>query len=255
MIIQDVNNTPFDFYFEDAPNMLLLDKTSVALTPGDELQLQASDRLHNIQNLTLQWTSSNEAIASVNSQGIVTANDVGTATITVTAAEDNTLSASCIVTVEAELPGHRYYQFAIEAISSGTVIQLSEFDLIDINGNEVTPLTTYAYTGDSFDGEGQEKLFDDNTNTKYCGPFSAGTTLYIFIDAGKRVSLSGYRLTTCGDTGRHPERNPVSWSLLGSNTQSDQADDDVWTLLDHRENDKTLGAYDRASYLLMHNTQ
>ena len=245
-IIQNVCNTPFDFYFGDVTNMLLLNKASITLMPDDKLQLQASNRLR--QNLTLQWTSNNEGVASVNNQGLVTANSPGTASITVTAAEDNTLSASCIVTVVSTLPGHRYYQFAIEAISGGSVIQLSEFDLIDINGNEIEPLSTYAHTGNSFNGEEQEKLFDDNTNTKYCGNFSVGTTLYIFIDAGKRVSLSGYRVTTGGDTGGHPERNPISWSLLGSNTQSSLPDDAVWTLLDHHENDKTLGAYDRASY-------
>ena len=245
-IIQNVCNTPFDFYFAGVSNLLSLNKASVTLLPSDKLQLQASNRLR--QNLTLQWTSNNEGVASVNNQGLVTANGPGTANITVIAAEDNTLSASCTVTVVSTLPGYRYYQFAIEATAGNTHIQLSEFDLLDQNGIEITPLTTYAHTGDSFNGEEQEKLFDDNTNTKYCGNFSAGTTLYIFIDAGKRVSLSGYRMTTGSDTGKYPDRNPTSWSLLGSNTQSSQPDDAVWTLLDHHENDNTLSAYDRASY-------
>ena len=248
MVMQDVCYTPFDFYYGDVPNLLTLNKESIKLTAGDELQLQASDRLHNIQNLTLQWNSSNEAVASVSNQGLVIANSPGTANITVTAAEDNTLRASCTVRVVSTLPGHRYYQFAIEAIGGGDCIQLSEFDLIDINGNEVTPLTTYAHTGNSFSGEEQDNLFDDNKWTKYCGNFTAGTTLYIFIDAGKRVSLSGYRMTTAADTNTYPERNPISWSLLGSDTKSSRPDDVAWTLLDHRENDNTLDAYSFESY-------
>ncbi len=249
MIIQNVNNTPFDFYFGDVPNSLSLNKESITLTPGERLQLQAFDRQHKIQDMTLQWTSNDEAVAGVNNQGLVVANGLGTATITVTAVEDNSLSASCTVTVVETLPGHRYYQFVITAIRGGDgSIQLSEFDLIDINGNEVTPLTTYAYTGDSYDGEGQDKLFDDNTNTKFCGQFSADDTLYIFIDAGKRVSLSCYRLTTGTDTFFYPDRNPISWALLGSNTKTSDAGDDVWEPLDHHENDYTLGTYSRAPY-------
>ena len=248
MVMQNVNYTPFDFFILDVPNLLSLNKESITLTPGEELQLQASDRLHNIQNLTLKWTSSNEGVASVNNQGLVEAKGLGTANITVTAVEDNSLHASCTVKVVEGLPGHRYYQFAIEAINGGDYIQLSEFDLIDINGNEVRPLTTYAYTGSSISGEEQENLFDDNTWTKYCGSFPAGTTLYIFIDAGKRVSLSGYRMTTAQDADKYPERNPITWSLLGSNTQSSQADDSDWTLLDHRENSQEPGAEGWMSY-------
>ena len=138
--------------------------------------------------------------------------------------------------------GHRYYQFAIEAIRDGNVIQLSEFDLIDKNGNEISPLTLYATTGTGFDNEGLENLFDNNTDTKFCGLFNAGTTLYIYIDAGRLVELSGYRITTANDTETYPGRNPVTWSLLGSNTKSEQPDDDVWMLLDRRVNDNTIGA-------------
>ena len=248
MTLQATNYVPYDFYIVDVTNKLTLNKQSITLLPSDEFQLQASDRFNTIQNLTLQWTSSNTSVATVNNQGLVMAKGLGTANITVTAVEDNTLTATCSVTVVAGLPGHRYYQFAIEAISGGSTIQLSEFDLIDQNGIEITPLSAYAYTGSSYNGESQKNLFDDNVVTKYCGPFSSGTTVYIFIDAGKRVTLSGYRMTTGDDTIWYPERNPVSWSLLGSNTKSEQPDDAAWTLLDHRENDNTLAAQSCAPY-------
>ena len=143
---------------------------------------------------------------------------------------------------------HRYYQIAIEAIADGNVIQLSEFDLLDKNGNEISPLELYAYTGTGFGGETQENLFDNNLSTKYCGSFSAGTTLYLYVDAGKQVELSGYRMTTANDTQAFPGRNPISWSLLGSNTKSTQPDADVWMLLDHRQNDNTLKAVNNTSF-------
>ena len=72
--------------------------------------------------------------------------------------------------------------------------------------------------------------------------------IYIYIDAGKPVELSGYRITTAADTQTYPGRNPVTWSLLGSNTKSEAPDDEVWTLLDHRENDTTLGAANYQPY-------
>ena len=243
MTMQATNYTPYDFFIRDVTNKLTLSKHSIILLLDEELQLQVKDRFNFIQDMTLQWTSTNEAVAIVNDQGLIVATGLGEADIIVTSVEDETMRDVCTVKVEADLPGHRYYQFAIEAIGGGETVQLSEFDLIDKNGNEVTPITTYAYTGSSYsDSESQEKLFDDDIHTKYCGPFSSGTTLYIYIDAGKKVTLSGYRMTTCNDTRRNPERNPVSWSLLGSNTQSEQPYDAVWTLLNHRENDNTLGA-------------
>lgn len=243
MTMQATNYTPYDFFIREVTNKLTLSKHSIILLLDEELQLQVKDRFNVIQDMTLQWTSTSEAVAIVNEQGLIVATGLGEADIIVTSAEDETLRDVCTVKVEADLPGHRYYQFAIEAIGGGETIQLSEFDLIDKNGNDVTPITTYAYTGSSYsDNESQEKLFDDDINTKYCGPFSSGTTLYIYIDAGKKVTLSGYRMTTGNDTDSYPQRNPVSWSLLGSNTQSEQPDDAVWTPLDHRENDNTLGA-------------
>ena len=66
------------------------------------------------------------------------------------------------------------------------------------------------------------------------------------MDAGKPVELSGYRITTAADTQAFPERNPVSWSLLGSNIKAPSDED--WTLLDHRENDTTLGAANYQPY-------
>jgi hypothetical protein len=60
--------------------------------------------------------------------------------------------------------------------------------------------------------------------------------------------LSGYRITTAKDTKSFPGRNPVTWSLLGSNTRSEVPDDEVWTLLDRREDDTTLGATNYTPY-------
>ncbi len=223
---------------------LSLSEHNIELVPGEELQLRV-----NTLNTSLQWTSSNERVASVSSQGLVTAKALGKAKVIVTDPTDETQTDTCLVTVLKEHPGHRYYQFAIEATKSNNQIQLSEFDLIDADGNEVRPLTTYYYTGNSFNtNESQPMLFDDDINTKYGGSFTQGQTLYIYIDAGERVVLSGYRLTTANDTQAFSGRNPTSWSIYGSNTKSQSPNDDVWTLLDHRQNDNTLEAENYKAY-------
>ena len=246
--MQATNYLPYDFYIPRALESLTLSQHSAMLLPDEELQLQASYTPVTMQNLKLQWTSTDEGVATVNQEGHVVATGLGTADIILSAPNISTLRDTCTITVVEELPGHRYYQLAIEAIGGGSTIQFSEFDLLDTDGNEIKPLTLYACTGEYIKDHDQGDLFDDDVTTKYCGSFTAGTTLYIYIDAGRPVMLSGYRITTAADTQSFPERNPVSWSLFGSNTKSEVPDEEVWTLLDHREDDNTLGAVNYQPY-------
>lgn len=242
------NYKPVDFYIPRSLESLALDQHSATLLPGDELQLRYSYAPLTLQNLRLQWTSTDESVATVDAKGHVTAQGLGTAHVILSAPNVSTLRDTCTVTVVKSLPGHRYYQLAIDAVANGSTIQLSEFDLLDRNGQEVEPLALYACTGSFIKDHDQADLFDDDTSTKYCGYISNGTTLYIYIDAGQPVLLSGYRFTTAADTQTYPGRNPVTWSLLGSNTRSEVPDDAAWTLLDRRENDTTLGAANLQPY-------
>ena len=246
--MEATNYTPYDFYIPHALESLALDKHSAMLEVGQEAQLEAILTPVIMQNIGLQWTSTNEDVATVDQNGHIVAVGLGSADIILSAPNYSTLQDTCKVTVVEELPGHRYYQFAIEAIQNGGTIQFSEFDLLDSEGNEIDPLTLYAWTGNYVSNHPQADLFDNSPYTKYCGSFSVGTTLYIYVDAGKKVTLSGYRLTTANDTNKYPGRNPSSWSLFGSNTKSEVPDDEVWTLLDHRENDNTLGAVNYTPY-------
>ena len=246
--LQAVNYKPFDFYIPHALKTLSLDKHSAILLPGEELQLEASYTPITMQNLRLKWTSTDEQVATVDEQGHVVAVGLGRTDIIISTPNVSTLRDTCTVTVVETLPGHRYYQLAIEQIAEGSVIQFSEFDLLDKEGNEVKPLTLYANTGTYIKTHSADKLFDDNLSTKYCASFSPDNTLYIYIDAGQPVMLTGYRFTTAADTQTFPGRNPITWSLLGSNTKSEVPDDEAWTLLDRREGDSTLGAANFAPY-------
>ena len=76
-----------------------LNKTDMSLTEGDFETLVATITPSNATNGNVVWSSSNDSVAIVNSNGIVSAMAFGKATITVTT-EDGKKTASCNVTVE-----------------------------------------------------------------------------------------------------------------------------------------------------------
>ncbi len=69
-----------------------------AMAPNATKQLKAVVYPTDAANKNVTWTSDNNAIATVNAEGIVTAKTVGTATITATT-EDGSHTDTCVVTV------------------------------------------------------------------------------------------------------------------------------------------------------------
>lgn len=78
-----------------APQKITLSQTSVSLMQGKTLKLKAAAAPAEAAGADIQWTSSNEKVASVDSNGNVTALAQGTAVIT--AAAENGVKASCAV--------------------------------------------------------------------------------------------------------------------------------------------------------------
>ena len=78
-----------------------LNKTTLELLVGASETLVATVKPDNTTDPTVTWTSSNEAVATVDSEGKVTAVAVGTATITATC---GSVSATCAVTANPVLP-------------------------------------------------------------------------------------------------------------------------------------------------------
>lgn len=66
---------------------------------GDTFQLSADVAPENATNKTLNWSSSTTSVASVDTNGLVTAKSAGTAIITARAADGSNISKSCIVNV------------------------------------------------------------------------------------------------------------------------------------------------------------
>ena len=79
---------------------ITLNLTAVTLNESGTLQLEAAVQPDNAADKTVVWTSSNEAVATVDESGVVTAIGTGSAEITVTANDGSGQSATCVVTVK-----------------------------------------------------------------------------------------------------------------------------------------------------------
>jgi len=77
-----------------------LSKTAVSIILNDTEELSATISPSNATNKTVTWSSSNPAVATVNSSGLVKGVSVGSATITATTSDGN-YTATCAVTVYA----------------------------------------------------------------------------------------------------------------------------------------------------------
>ena len=92
-----------------------LNKTSAELTEGNTMQLSATVLPSNATNKTVTWTTSNSSVATVSSNGLVTAKSSGTATITATTTDGTNLSASCEVTVAQDISNYDNYLLISDA--------------------------------------------------------------------------------------------------------------------------------------------
>jgi hypothetical protein len=80
---------------------ITLNVAEASLKVNETTTLTATVLPETATNKSVTWTSSNESVATVDANGMVTALEVGVATITATTADGSDLSASCKVTVLA----------------------------------------------------------------------------------------------------------------------------------------------------------
>lgn len=108
-----------------------LNRSSAQLTEGSTLQLTADVYPTNATNRNVNWSSSNTSVAYVDSRGLVTAKNAGSATITCRAADGSGCSDVCRLTVEP----------AVVYVSS---ISLDRTDL-SLNAGETIQLNAAVY--------------------------------------------------------------------------------------------------------------
>ena len=101
--IDESTSFPYLPEFDTPVSMVILDKTEAELMLGETLRLSATVLPDDVRNPKVLWTSSNDKVATVDADGVVTAIAVGETTITATAADGSGVSATCKVTVTTKL--------------------------------------------------------------------------------------------------------------------------------------------------------
>ena len=107
------NFFPHEFVIARA---ISLDMTTIEFSDrGQNQLLVATLTPDNVLDKSVTWTSSDPAVATVSNEGLVTAVDIGTATITATTNDGSNLSATCAVTVVAS-PVITFADAAVKAL-------------------------------------------------------------------------------------------------------------------------------------------
>lgn len=83
-------------------NKIELNQYNLSLTEGESQELKASIYPSDATNQSVEWSSSNPSVASVDDNGNVTAKSAGSATITCSALDGSGVTATCAVTVKAK---------------------------------------------------------------------------------------------------------------------------------------------------------
>lgn len=84
-------------------SMILLDKENVVAEAGTEVVLTPTVIPSNATDKRLRWSSDNEDVASVSTEGKVSVRTAGNATVKVEAMDGNGASATCAVTATADI--------------------------------------------------------------------------------------------------------------------------------------------------------
>lgn len=191
-----------------------LDQTAVTLTKGQTITLKAS--VYGAENTSVTWKSDTETVATVTEEGVVTAVANGTATITATSVEDNTKSATCVITVADEVaePKQKVVN-SVSEITNDTAKDLSQVYIIEgtvskwykdnsdgtnygnfyIKDSTGAELLVYGATADasvlSFDNHTAEYSYDNPANFKtneYTSKITLGSNITL---AAVRTEFSG----------------------------------------------------------------
>ncbi len=168
--------------------------TSLTVTAGQAASFSVT--ASGSATLTYQWRKSGTAIVgatkSTYSIPATTATDAALYSVVVTNSAGSVTSNSAVLTVN-----------------------------IDLGLVELTP-QSFSARGQNAPAEGTAQLFDGQITTKWLD-FSA--TSWVQITLAAPASLQAYGLTSANDM---PERDPVSWTLSGSNNGTN------WTVIETR---------------------
>ncbi|MDE7207379.1 MAG: Ig-like domain-containing protein, partial [Lachnospiraceae bacterium] len=159
-----------------------LNRSSLSLAAFEDYTLTASVYPDNAADKSVEWTTSDEKIATVSQTGKVTPLSKGTATITVTAKDGSGRYARCTVTVTSE---------------GQLCTQYSQLESPHNYGNNTNKVWKYVYSG----AKALEITFDEKTNVDDGFDF-----IYIYDKDNKELKkatgteLAGQTIQITGDT-------------------------------------------------------
>ena len=173
-----------------------LNNSSISIKNHETYQLSATVLPSNATNKGLNWTTSNASVATVNSNGLVTAVGPGTATITATAKDGSGKKATCTVRV------YNPIDFSQFVAPEGCVFQ---FRLYNPNSGE------HFYTGSQVEAENLVRVGWNFEGSGFITP-TVGPAIYRLYSAehgdhfyttsvAERDELLAEGWTLDGDTG------------------------------------------------------
>ena len=139
--------TPWGWFEKmEAANQCILTTYSITLEPGANYQLTAEAITEDSRPFTYKWSSSNPAVASVDSNGLVKAIAKGSAEIKVIATdnEGNTMEATCAVTVKYILSIISHSAIRILSDESFQLGIVSKLENLKINWSSSDPAVAYV---------------------------------------------------------------------------------------------------------------
>lgn len=148
-----------------------LDITSKTLAVGESFALQAKVAPSNATMRTVSWSSSDETVATVDADGVVTALKIGTCRITV-ATDDGNKTASCVVSVSGTV--------SIEQILKEYQVYC-ERGAIVVNPSRPVTIRIFAVTGIN--------VYDRSIAGSTRIPVSTGVYLVEIIEHGKHLTV------------------------------------------------------------------
>ena len=138
----------------------------------------------NNPSQTVNWSSSNTSVATVNSDGKVTAKAVGIAVIKATSDQDSSFDASCTVTITDSTPTPvDPPDPSEEPTPKGVTFTASEQGYAD--QEKVSSLSIYSKNGDSITAS-----LDKGTNTTYPAYYNAGSSIRLYAKGTMTITSS-----------------------------------------------------------------